>query len=81
MCTMYYKPHLYTLKLAPSFSQNLGKSNTHFLPVVKINIILNNNKTQKHWIYTKQDIEGPWPEILWPHWKLSEVKEVTICTL
>lgn len=45
MCTMYYKPHLYTLKLAPSFSQNLGKSNTHFLPVVKINIILNNNKT------------------------------------
>ena len=43
---MYYKPHLYTLKLAPSFSQNLGKSNTHFLPVVKINIILNNNKTK-----------------------------------
>ena len=43
---MYYKPHLYTLKLVPSFSQNLGKSNTHFLPVVKINIILNNNKTK-----------------------------------
>ena len=43
---MYYKPHLYTLKLAPSFSQSLGKSNTHFLPVVKINIILNNNKTK-----------------------------------
>ena len=43
---MYYKPHLYTLKLAPFFSQNLGKSNTHFLPVVKINIILNNNKTK-----------------------------------
>ena len=46
MCTMYYKPHLYSLTLAPSFSQNPGKSNTYFLPVVKINITLNNNKTK-----------------------------------
>ena len=59
MCTMYNKPHLYTLELAPSFSQNPGKSNTHFLPVVKINIILNNNKTKQNWIYTKQNNEGP----------------------
>ena len=69
MSTMYNKPHLYTLKLAPSFSQNPGKSNTHFSPVVKINIILNNNIIKNTEFIPNTTTKAPWPELP-PHWKL-----------
>ena len=68
MCTMYNKPHLYTLELAPSFSQNLGMSNTHFSLVVKINMILNNNKTKNTEFIPNKTMKAPWPEILSPYW-------------
>ena len=81
MCTMYNKPHLYTIELAPSFSQNPGKSKTLFLPIVKINTILNNNKTKNTEFIPNKTLKASTPEILSPHWKLSEVKVVHICTL
>lgn len=56
---MYNKPHLYTLELAPSFSQNPGMSNTHFSLVVKINMILNNNKTKNTEFIPNKTMKAP----------------------
>ena len=59
---MYNKPHPYSLKLAPSFSQNLGKSNTHFLPVVDINVILN-NKTKNTKLKPNKNMKAPFTSL------------------